>query len=198
MAWSSTRWWQVRISTVHTHTLTHKCQDSSTMTKAVLTHQSVLRWKLLKMISIKDFPGHTIRSPTCPTDALLPTTQPANRWAWSDVFVSPFPQNNGKKIWELIGNMFKCLAWSAPLGRKSRFKLWKQSVALKKQLRHNWNHHPAQKPAGNPPHAPWCQHTWFQAGTKIITKRVRGAEHCASFQIWHLKNLNLSKETKYS
>lgn len=41
--------------------------------------------------------------------------------------------------------------------RKSSLKLWKQSVALKKQLRHNWNHQAAQKPAGDPPPAPWCQ-----------------------------------------
>lgn len=34
--------------------------------------------------------------------------------------------------------------------RKSSLKLWKQSVALKKQLRHNWNHQAAQKPAGDP------------------------------------------------
>lgn len=100
------------------------------------------------------------------------------------MFLYPPPlKTMEKKIWELIGNMFKCPAWSVRLGRKSRFKLWKQSAALKTQLRHNWNHHRAQKPAGNPPHAPWCQHTWFQAGTKITTKRVRGAEHWASFQI---------------
>lgn len=47
--------------------------------------------------------------------------------------------------------------------RKSSLKLLKQSVALKKQLRHNWNHQPAQKPAGDPPQAPWCQQVFMKA-----------------------------------
>lgn len=47
--------------------------------------------------------------------------------------------------------------------RKASLKLWKQSAAWKKQLRHNWNHQPAQKPAGDPPQAPWCQQVlWKQ------------------------------------
>lgn len=82
------------------------------------------------------------------------------------------PKPKGKKkIWEPIGNMFKCPAWSIHLRRKFCFKLWKQSVALKKHWRHNWKRHPAQKPAGNPPYAPWCQQWMIPVcGTKIITK----------------------------
>lgn len=71
--------------------------------------------------------------------------------------------------------------------RKSSFKLWKQSVALKKQLRHNWNHHPAQKPAGNPPHDPRCHQSMIPVCvTKIITKVwvMRNTEHPSRFNIY--------------
>lgn len=148
------------LSTAHTHT---KCQDSRMVTEIVPTHPTQNRPKLLKQK--RSSPSRTFQDTRAAALHHLHchngyTTHQSEYQLMSLPF-SPKPmENKGLSTnWEDV--WMSCLIHSSQ--RKSSSKLLKQSVAWKKQLRYNWNHHPAQKPSGKPPHTPWCQQVYMKA-----------------------------------
>lgn len=138
---------------LYTHTCTQiKCQDSNRVTKTV--H---LKNDLLHHGPSKNHQGQ--RDIITGAALWLPVTQRLWTAAPPHHLQKAMENKDLSTNWEHV--------WMPRLihssWRKSSLKLWKQSMALKKQLRHNWNHQPAQKPAGDPPQAPWCQQVFMKA-----------------------------------